>query len=152
MRRRRGQNGFHLAQFAINVRKMLEESRQGRRADGKVIPHLDVAVAQFTRTYFEPLLGRRLSNPQKVVRKVLAKPPVDLAKSFRRDRTTHDAAAVYPALDCDMRRSFELQVPLFRVLAVVVLEGALDVDRVRVVTLDEIAVIAVHRAHEIGKR
>ena len=32
------------------------------------------------------------------------------------------------------------------------LEGALDVDRVGVVTLNQVAVIAVHRPHEIGER
>jgi len=47
-----------------------------------------------------------------------------------------------------MRFGLELQVALVAVLAIVAFKGALDVDRVRVVSFDEIAVIAVRRTHE----
>ena len=52
----------------------------------------------------------------------------------------------------DMRFGFELEVAFFGVLAVVALEGALDIDRVGVVAFDQVAVVAVHRPHEIGER
>ena len=51
-----------------------------------------------------------------------------------------------------MRLGFQLEVALFGVLAVVALEGAFDIDRVGVVAFDEVAVVAVHRPHEIGER
>jgi hypothetical protein len=51
-----------------------------------------------------------------------------------------------------MRPGFQLEIALFGVLTVVAFEGALDVDRVGVVALDQIAVVAVHRLHEIGER
>jgi len=50
-----------------------------------------------------------------------------------------------------MRFRFELQIALARVLAVVVLQRALDVDRVGVVPLNQIGVVAVHRANQIGQ-
>ena len=51
-----------------------------------------------------------------------------------------------------MRLGFALKVPLLRISTVVVAHRALDVDGVGVVPFDEVAVVAVHRAHEIGKR
>ena len=68
------------------------------------------------------------------------------------DGAAFEAARVDPVLDGDMRLGFELEVALFGVLAVVALERALDIDRVRVVALDQVAVVAVHRPHEIGER
>lgn len=43
----------------------------------------------------------------------------------------------------------ELQIALVRFLAVVVFEGALDIDGVGVMSFDEIAVIAIHRTDKI---
>ena len=63
-----------------------------------------------------------------------------------------ESAAVDPFLDGDVRFGFELEVALFGVVAVIALEGALDIDRVRVVPFDQIAVVAIHRAHEVGER
>ena len=47
---------------------------------------------------------------------------------------------------------FHLQVALAGVLAVVILERPFDVHRVRVVAFDEVGVVAVHRAHQVGER
>ena len=68
------------------------------------------------------------------------------------DAAAFEAAAVDPALDVDMRFGLQLEIAFFGVLAVVALEGALDLDRVGVVAFDQVAVVAVHRAHEIGER
>jgi len=46
----------------------------------------------------------------------------------------------------------QLQIALLRVGAVVLLESALDVDRVCVMSFNEIAVVAVHGPDEIGQR
>ena len=48
-----------------------------------------------------------------------------------------------------MGSGFKLQIALSRVDAVVVPQGALDIDGVRVVALDQVAVVAVHRPHEV---
>ena len=49
-----------------------------------------------------------------------------------------------------MRLGLELEVSLPGVPAVVALERALDIDGMGV--FDQVAIIAVHRAHEIGER
>ena len=51
-----------------------------------------------------------------------------------------------------MRFGFQLEVAFFVVGAVIALEGALDIDGVCIVPFDQVAVVAIHRAHEIGER
>jgi hypothetical protein len=50
-----------------------------------------------------------------------------------------------------MRFGLALKIALPRARAIIILERALDIDRVGVVPFDEIAVIAVHRPDEIGQ-
>jgi hypothetical protein len=51
-----------------------------------------------------------------------------------------------------MRLGFELKIPLARIGAIFVLQRMLDVHRVSVMSLDEVGVIAVHRADERSER
>jgi hypothetical protein len=51
-----------------------------------------------------------------------------------------------------VRLGFKLQIALVGILAVIVSQGTLYVDRMRVVTFDEIAVIAVHCPDEVRER
>ena len=47
---------------------------------------------------------------------------------------------------------FELQIAVFGVLTVIALERAFDLDRVGVVAFDQVAVVAIHRPHQVGER
>jgi hypothetical protein len=69
-----------------------------------------------------------------------------------RGRRFRHAIFVDPFLNGDMRLGFKLEVSLFRIGAVVVPHRAFDVDGMGVMPLDEVAVVAIHRPHEIGKR
>lgn len=51
-----------------------------------------------------------------------------------------------------MRLGFELQVALTWIVAVVVLQRPLDIDRVCDVPFDKVALVTVHFAHQVGKR
>ena len=51
-----------------------------------------------------------------------------------------------------MRFGFELQVSLLSIGAVILLRCPLDIDRVRVVPFDQVAVIAINRPDEISER
>ena len=51
-----------------------------------------------------------------------------------------------------VRFRFELQIAFIGIFAIVVVQRALDINGVRVMSFDQIAVVAVHRPHEIGKR
>ena len=50
------------------------------------------------------------------------------------------------------RLKAELQIAFAGILAIVVLQGTLDIDRVSVMPFDQVAVVAVHRPHQIGER
>ena len=76
---------------------------------------------------------------------------MDLAEALDRGAAAPESTRVNPALDHDMGPGFELQVPLLRVTAIVVPERALDIDWVGIVPFDQIAVVAIHRTHEIGQ-
>ena len=112
----------------------------------------DIAVAQCAGDDLDLFFGRRIFDPQQIVGQRLAEAAMDFRDGVRGDGAAFEAAGVDPALDVDMRLGFELEIALFGVLAVVALEGAFDLDRVGVVAFDQVAVVAVHRPHEIGER
>ena len=74
-----------------------------------------------------------------------------LADAIDGDGAAAQPAVVDPSLHGDMGPGLELQIALARIGAVVVPERPLDIDGVRVMPLDQIAVVAVHRAHELGQ-
>ena len=74
---------------------------------------------------------------------------MEFAQALDRGAATPEAAGINPALDRDMGLGLELQVPLLGVTAIVVPERPLDIDRVGVVPLNQIAVVAIHRADKI---
>ena len=51
-----------------------------------------------------------------------------------------------------MRLGLELQVSFFRVGAVVIPECPLNIDRMGIVSFDQVAVVAVHRPHQLSQR
>jgi hypothetical protein len=77
---------------------------------------------------------------------------VHLLDAFGCGGAALEAAVIDPFLDGDMRDGFELEVPFFRFGAVVVLEGAFDIDRVGIMPFDKIAIVTIHGADEIGQR
>ena len=67
-------------------------------------------------------------------------------------RAALDPAAVDPFLYCDMGLRLKLETALFRLGAVVALQRSLDIDGMGVVSLDQVAIVAVHRADQRPKR
>jgi len=61
------------------------------------------------------------------------------------------AVVIDPFLNGDMSLRFKLKVAFPPIAAVVALHGALDIDGMGVVPLDEVAVVTVHRPHEISQ-
>jgi hypothetical protein len=142
VRRRRREDRVGLADAAIDALELGEESRNRTRAHRDVATNAHVAMAELPRHDAQSLTGVRRFDPQQVIRQQLAKPAMDLAKAFSGYGTSTQAARIDPALDADVRLGFELQIPLPRIVAVVVVERAFDVDGMRIVPLDEIAVVA----------
>ena len=61
------------------------------------------------------------------------------------------SSGIDPPLNAYMRFRFELKVSLGWIIAVVVLERLFDIDGMRVVAFNKIAVVAVHSSHQIGQ-
>jgi len=76
---------------------------------------------------------------------------VNLADALLAECTTLQAAVIDPALHGDMGLGFELEVAFLGVVAVILFQGALDIDRVRIMAFNQVAVVAVHGPHEIGQ-
>jgi hypothetical protein len=68
------------------------------------------------------------------------------------ERAFPQSSFIDPLLNGDMRARLALQIARFRIAAVIGSERALDIDRMCIVTLDQVAVVAVHGAHERGQR
>jgi hypothetical protein len=82
-----------------------------------------------------------------------AEPAVNFQDAYRGECGREgEAIFVDPLLDGDMSFGFDLEISLSGIEAVVIGQGAFDVDGVGVVALDEIGVVAVHGPHEGGER
>jgi hypothetical protein len=90
-------------------------------------------------------------GPEQTVGQQLGKAAVNLADALRSGGPPVQATLIDPLLDGDVGSRLQLQFALFGLGAVVVPERALDIDRVRIVPLDQVAVVAVHRPHETGE-
>lgn len=77
---------------------------------------------------------------------------MNFAQTFRRNRATAKIPRIKPLLHRYVSLSFELKVAFMSIRAIIVFQGTFDIDGMSIVTFDEIAVIAVHRSHEISER
>jgi hypothetical protein len=152
MRCRRGEDCISLADTPIDFLEMGKEARYRTRTDGNVSANAHVAMAQLAGNDAQTFMRVGLFDPEHVLGQRLAKTPMNVADAFCRHGVAVQTATIDPTLDGDMRLRLKLEIALFRISAVVVLERPLDIDRVRVVAFDEIAVVAIHRSDEIGER
>ena len=152
MGRRRTENRIRLAEAGECVFEMGEEARHCARADRNVLTDLGVVLAQRAGYHFEPFASVGIFGPQQSVRQQRAKAQVDLLDAGHGNRPARQAAAVDPLLDGNMGGGLQLQVALARIIAVVFLQRAFDIDGMGVMPFDQVAVVAIHGAHEIGQR
>src|SRR5438477_5829078 len=100
-----------------------------------MLAHFDVASSEFPGRHPDAFPSGGVFNPQKILWQQFTKAPVNLTDALGFDSVAaRQAAGINPLLNGDMRLGFELQIALAAIVAVVVLKGALDVYRVRVVT------------------
>ena len=152
VRCRRRDDGLCLAEAAIGSFELIQETGQGAGADRDVLPDPHIPGPQSSRDHVHPLTAVGIFDPEQRIGQQLTESPVDLADSLRGERTVLQPAAVDPALDRDVCPGFKLEVALFSVCAVVLVQRALDIHRVGVMPLDQVAVVTVHRPHEVGER
>ena len=113
----------------------------------------NVTIPQLTPYKADALIDNRFFDPEKILGQQLAKTMVDFTYPFGLDGVApSQATCIDPSLNRDMRLGFELEVALAGILAVVVFECPFDVHRMRVMSLNEIGIVAVHGPHQIGER
>jgi len=74
---------------------------------------------------------------------------MDLADALYSSCPIAEAARVDPLLNGNVRFGFKLKVALLRVVAVVIRQCPLDIHRMGVVALDQVAVVAIHGTDQI---
>jgi len=118
-----------LAEPAVHLRESCEKARNGRRADGDIIANPDISLAQLARNNLHTLVCVRVFDPEQVFRQMLAEAPVNLANGVHRDGAAPYTAFVDPLLNRNVSLSFELEIALLGVAAVVALQRALKCRR-----------------------
>lgn len=144
MRSRRRQDDLGLAQPAVLLFEPLQKARNRRWTDRYEVANCDVAGAPLAGNDLHTLMCCGIFNPKHVLRQGCAEASVNLTERFSSRGATPKRSIIDPLLDTDMRLRFQLEIALFRFPAVVALQRALDIDRVRIMALDQIAVVAVH--------
>ncbi len=114
--------------------------------------HLDIMFAQSTRNNRQLFFALRVLDPKQIIRQELAKAPVCFDDAVDRGGAASEAPVINPLLDGNMGPGLKLQIAFSGVCAVVLPEGALYIDGMRIVPFNEIAVVAVHRPDKIGQR
>ncbi len=116
-----------------------------------MLPHPHVALSEFTRNNRITLSVVGIFNPEHVIWEKFTKPSMYLQQRGCGRGISANVAAINPLLNSYMGLSLKLQVSLLRVGAVVTFERLFYIDRVGVMPLYEVAVVAIHRTHEISK-
>ncbi len=150
MRRGGLQDRLRFAEPGIGVLPALEEARHSARADRDMLADPHITVTQLARDDRLAPSSSGFLDPEQVRGQSTFKAPVDVEHGLDGGRLAGERAFVDPALGGDVRFGLFLQIAFFLVLAVVSSKRSFDIDWVRVVAFNEVAVIAVHRAHDIA--
>jgi hypothetical protein len=115
--------------------------------------YLHIPRPRLTRYDARLAAGVRVFDPEELIGQAPAKLPVETL-----DERGAGCGAIEPRgrrgisveqrLDLDVGPRLQLEYALFGIRRVVGTKCALDVDGMGVVTLDQVAVVAVHRAHQ----
>jgi hypothetical protein len=112
-----------------------------------------VAVPQFARYHADTLLGFRVLHPQKILGQQVTKAAMNLTNAFgSKCKPAVESSVIDPFLHRDMRLSLNLQIALALIVAIGVPECVLDIDWVRVVSFNEVGIVAVHLSDQIRER
>ncbi|MGH8566312.1 MAG: hypothetical protein ACREXW_20440 [Gammaproteobacteria bacterium] len=117
-------------------------------AYGEVASDPDIAETQFAGDDADAFMGGRVLDEEQVFGQELAEAAVGFADAVGGDGAPLEPAFVDPFLDGDMGPRLQRKIASAGVLAVVLPERTLDIHGVRIVFLDQVAVIAVHHPHQ----
>ncbi len=147
-----GEHQVGLPKASVNISKTMQEARHGTGTDGEMIADSNVPKAQLAGHNTMALLRLRIFHPKQIVRQQFAEAPMDFADSLNAERPdAGEAAFIDPLLDRNVGFRLKLQVSLSPVVTKVIAERSFYIDRMRVMALNEVRVVTVHRANEVGE-
>ena len=117
-----------------------------------MLPHSSVTLPELARFYPDPFAGFAVFDPQQIFGQRRAESLVDLTRCRNAETASLQRPPIDPLLYADVRARLELQVARPRIGAVIVIESPRDIDRMRVMSLDQIALIAIHLTYSIRQR
>lgn len=111
-----------------------------RRTDGNVTAYFNVPLSD--NTGFDANLFTRsgILDQKKFFRQLFIKTPMYLAKSFLPRPPPRESPLINPPLDCNVCLCFHLEISFMSVGAVIVVKRQFDINRMGIMSLDEIAV------------
>ena len=116
------------------------------------VPTLASACPHRARHNADPLSSIGILDPSQIFGKQRYEATVNSKNSFFCQFFALQTSLIDPPLDLNVGLGLKLEVALFRLSAEVVVECPLDVHRMCVVSLDEIAIITIHGSYEVGQR
>ncbi|GLU28936.1 hypothetical protein Brsp01_41690 [Brucella sp. NBRC 12950] len=146
-----GKDRIYPAWNAVSLVHSFEKSGHRARADGDVPPSFDIAGAQLTRNNGNRLSRLRVVDNEEFWRQQLAETTVEFDHRYGCGRRLHHNVFIDPFLNGNMRFGFKLKIPFLRIGAKIVSHSAFDVYWMSIVSFNEVAIVAVHGPHEIGK-
>jgi len=118
-----------------------------------MMAHFSIVLSHLAGNDFDLLFLVPVLHPSQLIWKQPSEPTMYVPNTFDCTFTVLQAPFVNPSLDFDMSLGFKLKIAfLWIVLRKIVIECTLNVYRMRIVALDEIAVVAVHRSDEVSER
>ena len=152
VRRRHRKDGFRLAETSVDRFETRHESFNGTGTHREVAAYFHIGFTPPARLDASLLFGVGGLAPQKRLGEFRTESPVNLPDAICGRCAPREPSIVNPRLHSDVGACLKLEISFSWLGAVVREECPLDVHWVRVVTLNEVAVVAVHRADESGKR
>ena len=110
-----------------------------------------VPIAQCARLHPDALPRFGILRPKQVVGKLLPEALVDFADPRPGRNPAGEATRVDPRLNGDVGFGFKLEMAPSRLIAVVVAQSPFDVNRMGIMSLNEVGVVAIHGPDEIGQ-
>ena len=117
-------------------------------AYGDMLTNDTIAVPAHAGLHANALTVLRRFDPQQLIGEHLCRTPADFTDARMGRGPARQSALINPPLDRNLGARFQLEIPLARFIAIVVLHGALDINRVRIMALDQARIITIDGVHQ----
>ncbi|OBX18656.1 hypothetical protein A9995_11955 [Erythrobacter sp. QSSC1-22B] len=130
---------------------MLHKARHRAWTDGDMAAYLNVALTEVSGFNAHAFARIRHLHPKEILGQFAAETGVSFFKASTCICSAREPAFIDPLLHLDVCACFKLEVALNGVVTKVIAKRSLNIDRMSVMSFDEVAVIAIHSPNEVGQ-